>query len=118
MTLLDRFRTQPRQTHPDPAVRTAFVQEIPLEDLETIAAIAREDSDPRVRRAAVGKLMAPHVLAPIAASDADSSVRDHATAMLRDIALEEFESVGELESLAAVDALGHDLRALVHIAKD
>ena len=62
MTLLDRFRTQTRHKHPDPAVRLAFVAEIPLDDRELMAAIAREDEDPRVRRAAVAKLMEPAAL--------------------------------------------------------
>ena len=53
MTLLDRFRTQARDKHQDPAVRLAFVEELPLAERETIATIAREDEDPRVRKAAV-----------------------------------------------------------------
>ena len=65
MTLLDRFRTQP-QKHPDPAVRLAHVGEIPLTERELIAAIAREDEDARVRKAAVAKLMDPAALGAIA----------------------------------------------------
>ena len=61
MTLLDRFRTQP-QKHPDPAVRLAYVEELPISESDQIAAAAREDDDARVRRAAVGKLMDPNVL--------------------------------------------------------
>ena len=71
MTLLDRFRTQTRYKHPDPAVRLSYVAEIPLDDREMIAAIAREDEDPRVRRAAVGKLMDSAALGSIARDDAD-----------------------------------------------
>ena len=56
MALLDRFKTQPRHKHPDPAVRLAFVEEIPIDDREQLAAIARDDEDARVRRAAVSKL--------------------------------------------------------------
>ena len=63
MALLDRFRTQSRHKNPDPAVRLAFVQEIPLEERELLTEIAREDTDPRVRRAAVSKLMDPAALA-------------------------------------------------------
>ena len=93
MTLLDRFRTQSRDKHSDPAVRLAFVDELPIDDRTTIAAIAREDEDARVRRAAVAKLMAPAPLAAIARDDRDEGVRQQATAMLRDIALEAFEDV-------------------------
>lgn len=116
MTLLDRFRTQSRDRHPDPAVRLAFVDELPLDNRETLAAVAREDDDPRVRKAAVAKLMAPSVLAAIARDDHDDAVRGQALTMLRDIALEAFEDAGEPESLEAVDALT-DLRMLGQIAK-
>jgi hypothetical protein len=115
MTLLDRFRTQP-QKHPDPAVRLAYVEELPLSEHEQIIAAAREDDDARVRRAAVGKLMDPAVLAAIAREDADAGVREHALAMLRDIASDAFEGVSEAAGLAAVDALD-DARVLAQIAK-
>ena len=65
MTLLDRFRAQSRDKHADPAVRLAFVEELPLAEREAIAAIAREDEDARVRKAAVAKLMDPTALAAI-----------------------------------------------------
>jgi uncharacterized protein DUF349 len=115
MTLLDRFRTQP-QKHPDPAVRLAYVEELPLSEHEQIVAAAREDDDARVRRAAVGKLMDPSVLAAIAREDADAGVRENALAMLRDIASDAFEGVSEAAGLAAVDALD-DERILAQIAK-
>src|SRR6516162_7725206 len=116
MAILDRFRTQPRQKHPDPAVRLAFVQEIPLNDHELLTEMAREDVDPRVRRAAVRKLLDPAALAAIAANDGDEHVRAEAAAMVRDIALEAFEGIGESESLSAVDVLA-DIRTLASIAK-
>ncbi len=116
MTLLDRFRTPSRDKHPDPAIRLAFVDELPLDDRATISALARDDEDPRVRKAAVAKLMAPSVLASIARDDRDETVRGQALIMLRDIALEVFEDTGESESLEAVDALD-DLRVLGQIAK-
>ena len=117
MAILDRFRTQARHKHPDAAVRLAFVQELPLDERELIAEIAREDDDPRVRRAAVSKVMDPAALAAIAKDDADEHVRAQAVAMLRDIALEAFEGVGEAEAHAAVDAIA-DAKTLVGIAKN
>src|SRR5215208_6137203 len=111
MAILDRFRAQPRQKHPDPAVRLAFVHEIPVDERDLLAEVAREDDDPRVRRAAVAKLMSPPALASIAAADRDEGVRSQATAMLRDIALDAFEGLGEADTLAAADALV-DARAL------
>src|ERR1051325_2737737 len=110
MTLLDRFRTQP-QRDPDPAVRLAYLAELPLTEREQIVAAAREDDDPRVRRAAVASLLDPQALASIVRDDADESVREAALNMLRDIALDAFEGVDESGSLAAVDALS-DARAL------
>src|SRR5204862_7559124 len=100
MTLLDRFRTQP-QKDPDPAVRLAYLAELPLTERDQIVAAAREDSDARVRKAAVAKLLDPQALAAIARDDADESVRDAALMMLRDIALDAFEGVDESGSLAA-----------------
>ena len=116
MTLIDRFRTQGRHKHPDPAVRLAYVEEIPLEEREVIALIAREDEDVRVRRAAVAKLMDPAALGAIASTDGDETLRAQAAAMLRDIAVEAFEGVTETDSLEAVDVLT-DGRVLAQIAK-
>ena len=117
MAILDRFRTQARHKHPDAAVRLAFVQEVPLDEHDLLVEIAREDSDARVRRAAVAKLMDPAALASVARDDDDEQVRAQAVSMLRDIALEAFEGVGEAESHAAVDALA-DFKTLVGIAKN
>jgi hypothetical protein len=115
MTLLDRFRTQP-QNNPDPAVRLAYLAELPLSERDQIVAAARDDVDPRVRKVAVGKLLDPQTLAVIARDDADGSVRDAALTMLRDIALDAFEGVDEAGSLAAVDVLS-DARTLAQIVK-
>lgn len=116
MTLLDRFRAQPPDRHPDAAVRLAYVAELPLDAHDVIAGMARADADPRVRKAAVAKLLIPSVLGPIAGSDPDESVRATALEMLRDLAIEAFEGTSEGDSLAAVDALA-DPRHLAQVAK-
>jgi hypothetical protein len=116
MALLDRFRTQTRHAHQDPAVRLAYVEELPLDERDLLAAMARDDPDPRVRRAAVAKLLDPAPLAVVAGEDADETVRGRAVEMLRDIALEAYEGVSEAESLAAVTAVA-DPKTLGHIAK-
>lgn len=116
MTLLDRFRAQSADKHADPAVRLAFVEGLPLSEREAIAAAAREDEDPRVRKAAVSKLMDPATLATVLREDADEGVRAQAAAMLRDIALEAFEEVGEAEGLQAIDAID-DPKLLGQVAK-
>src|SRR5688572_9954202 len=112
MTLLDRFRTPSARTrHPDPLVRLASVGEIPLTDHDAILTVARHDEDPRVRRAAVMKLLDPSGLRDVAGRDADDTVRLAAQGMLRDMALEVFDGLGESDALAAVDAL-EDARLL------
>ena len=107
MPLLDRFRAQPRQKHPDPAVRLAFVQEIPIDERDLLAEIARDDADARVRRAAVAKLMdlggarqRSRSRTPTKRCAIAGDRRCCATSRSR-----RFEGVGEAESLAAVDAL-------------
>jgi hypothetical protein len=117
MALLDRFRTHPGHKNPDPAARLQFVQDLPLEERELLTEVAREDADPRVRRAAVAKLMDPPALAAVAKADADEHVRAHALTMLRDIALESFEGLGEVESMGAVAAID-DPKTLIGIAKN
>src|SRR3977135_2428531 len=116
MTLLDRFRALPPQKHRDPVVRLPYVQEIPIDERDLLAEIARDDVDARVRRAAVAKLMNPSALAAGADAEPDPGVRDGALAMLRDIALDAFEGLAEAESLAAVEALS-DARMLATVAK-
>src|SRR5437762_5042037 len=116
MAILVRFRTVPRHKHPDPGVRLAYVEELPIDDREQLAAIARADDDANVRRAAVAKLLDPPALAGVAREDRDETVREQAIAMLRDIALEAFEGIAETDSLAAVAALT-DVKTLAAIAK-
>jgi len=119
MALLDRFKAHPKHRHPDPAVRLAFVTELPIDEREQLAAIAHEDEDPRVRRAAAAKLMDPAALAGVARDDRDEGVRAQAVDMLRDLALEAFEGAGEAESLEAVNALSSlgDSKVLAIVAK-
>src|SRR3954469_1213662 len=104
MTLLDRFRAQSRDKHSDPAVRLAFVEQLALSEKDAIVAAAREDEDPRVRKAAVAQVMDASVLATVLRDETDDNVRAQAAAMLRDVALEAFEEVGEAESVEAIDA--------------
>ena len=105
MTLLDRFRAQPRHKHPDVAVRLAYVAELPLEDREAILAMAREDAEPGSAAPPWPSCWSRRRLADVLESDPDDSVRSQAVEMLRDIALEAFEGIDEAESLVAVDTL-------------
>ena len=105
MGILDRFKTQPKWKHPDPATRLAGVQELPEDEQDVLAEVARTDEDARVRRVAVSKLGGVAVLAEIMGGDADADVRDEAAGVLLDIALGAYEA-DEAASLAALDALG------------
>jgi hypothetical protein len=91
MSFLDRFKIQPKHKSPDPEVRIAYVQELPPgapgeEDAAALVALAREDSDPRVRRAALARIDDVAVLAGMAGSDADSGIREEITGRLAGIA--------------------------------
>jgi len=104
MGLLDRFKPQPRWKHADPLVRVAGVQELPEDEQDLLATLARTDPDARVRRAAVSKLGTVAVLAEVVRQEADVEVRDEAAGVLLDIALGAYEA-SEAVSLAAVDGL-------------
>jgi hypothetical protein len=104
MGLLDRFKPQPRWKHTDPLVRVAGVQELPEDEQDLLATLARTDPDARVRRAAVSKLGTVAVLADVVRQDAEAEVRDEAAGVLLDIALGAYEA-SEAVSLAAVGGL-------------
>ena len=53
MGILEKLRPQPRWKHADPAVRAAAVYDLGPDEAEALRALAREDAEARVRRAAV-----------------------------------------------------------------
>ena len=108
MGLLDRFRAQPRWKNASPAVRAAAVEELPLDQQDTLIAIAREDRDQGVRIAALRKVIDPTVIAAVGRADADQRVKDEAVTLLVDLAAGAFEATDESESLAALDGLTED----------
>ena len=57
MSFLDRFKIQPKHKSADPDVRIAGVAELGAteEDAAALVALAREDVDARVRRAAAAR---------------------------------------------------------------
>jgi hypothetical protein len=112
-TLIERFRSKPDWQHADPAVRADAVLRMPSSEHEVLLALAREDVDPRVRRAAVKKLSDVDVLSGIASSDADPGVRDEAEARLAHLAVHERD---EAASRAAVAGL-REARHLAAVAK-
>ncbi|HEY8231475.1 MAG TPA: DUF349 domain-containing protein [Vicinamibacteria bacterium] len=112
-TLIERFRSRPEWQHPDPAVRAEAVLRLPASDHELVLALAREDEDPHVRRAAVKRLSEVAVLAEIAGRDADAHVREEAAGRLVHIALNEHD---EAQARAAVAGL-NDAKSLTLVAK-
>src|SRR4051794_18678339 len=77
MSFLDRFKLQPKYKSADADVRVAGVQELSdsTEDTAVLAALAREDADARVRRAAAARINDVSVLAAIASSESEDELR-------------------------------------------
>ena len=88
MGILEKLRPQPRWKHADPAVRVAAVYELGPDETDTLHALAREDAEPRVRRAAVTRIDAAGVLAEVARTDPDEDVRAEAVRGLAGLAAE------------------------------
>jgi hypothetical protein len=88
MSILEKLRPTPRWKHADPSVRAAAVYEIGPEEADALRALAREDADARVRRAAVTRLDDVTVLADIASTDPDEEVRSEAVRGLAGLAAE------------------------------
>jgi hypothetical protein len=112
-TLIDRFRSRPEWQHEDPAVRAEAVLRLPASDHELILALAREDADARVRRAAVKRLSEVAVLVEIAGADADLGVREEAGGRLVHMAINEQD---EAQARAAVLGL-REAKHLASVAK-
>lgn len=92
MSFLDRFKPQPKWKHAEGAVRLAAVQELDASAAETtgvLAALATEDPDARVRRAAVARLADTEALGRVARHDADETVRQKAIDALLELAQDE-----------------------------
>jgi hypothetical protein len=105
MGLFDRFRAQPRWKNGNPAVRIAAVEELPLDQQDTLISIARDDRDAGVRVAALKKVIDPAAIAAIGRADADDRVRDESVTLLIDLASGAFEGTDQAESLAALSGL-------------
>ena len=88
MSFLERFKAQPKHKSTDPDVRLAAVHELGTDPEETavLVGLAREDADVRVRRAAAARIDNVGVLASIALSDPDESLRDETAERLTALA--------------------------------
>ena len=112
-TLIDRFRGRPEWQHTDPAVRAEAVLRLPAAESEVILALAREDADARVRRAAVKRIDGVRLLAEIAGADADAGVREEAAARIAHAALVAHDEAAARDAVAALK----DPRQLASVAK-
>jgi len=83
MRLLDRLR--PRWRHPDPEVRAAAVRELGHGEQRTLATVARQDPEPRVRRIALKRLEDAELLLALAASEAEESLRQLAAERAQEV---------------------------------
>jgi hypothetical protein len=82
MGILDKLRPQARWKHGDPMVRLEAVQALSDTDADVFIQVASEDTDARVRRVAVGRLVDADALAAVTRNDGDAGVRDSAVTRL------------------------------------
>src|SRR5262245_4604452 len=89
MSFLDRFKIQPKYKSTDPDVRVSSIEELGAgeEDAAVLLALAREDTEPRVRRAAAARIEEVGVLAGLAESDADPAIREELFTRLAEMAI-------------------------------
>src|SRR5579872_1122276 len=104
MSFLDRFKIQPKYKSTDPEQRVAGVQELTdtPEDAAVLVALAREDADARVRRAALARIQDVSVLADRAAADLDTSIRADLIERLASVAASSDSADAALPALAAL----------------
>ena len=117
MGILEKLRPQPRWKHTDPAVRAAAVYELAPEEVEPLLALARDDADARVRRAAVTRLDDATVLGEIAEADPDGDVRNEAVRGLAGVAMEAEDPEYARVAIAQLLAIGRMKEAAL-VARD
>jgi len=118
MGILEKLRPQPRWKHADPAVRAAAVFELGPDDHEALRALAREDAEARVRRAAVTRLNEVSVLGDIARTDPDEDVRAEAVRSLAGIAAETASVTEAIEVGRLLAAIGRTREVVLAIREN
>ena len=118
MSLIDKLRPQPEWKDADPGVRIVAVQQLAPEDADAdgiLSQVVRDDTDARVRQAAVERLGNPQLLKTVVSDDPDEAVRATAVATLLDLAC---SSEGESVGAAALEGLTNprDLADVARIA--
>ena len=117
MSILEKLRPTPRWKHTDPSVRVAAVYELGGDEGEALHALAREDAEPRVRRAAVTRIDDVAILGEIARTDPDEDVRAEAVRGLAGVAAEADEVEQAIEASRQLLALGRT-KEIVLVARD
>jgi hypothetical protein len=115
MGLLEKLRPQPKYKHADPAVRLEGLNDIEDSDQATLVAIASEDVDARVRRAAINRVTDAGALASIVRNESDAGTRDAAVARLVTLADNQEVAVA-LPAVTSLAALGRQ-RELATVAR-
>jgi Domain of Unknown Function (DUF349) len=106
MGILEKLRPQPRWKHADPGVRAAAVYDLGPDEGEALRQLAREDTEARVRRAAVTRLSDVAVLGDIGRTDPDEDVRAEAIRGLAGLAAEAAEIDHARDAVRQLIALG------------
>src|SRR5262245_57701196 len=113
MGILEKLRPQPRWKHADPGVRAAAVYELGPDDGDALRQLARDDSEARVRRAAVTRLNDIAELGEIARTDPDEDVRAEAVRGLAGLAAETTDERRATDAVRQLVALGRNKEVVV-----
>jgi hypothetical protein len=117
MGILEKLRPQPRWKHADPGVRAAAVYELGPDEGEALRQLAREDTEARVRRAAVTRLSDVALLGDIGRTDPDDDVRAEAIRGLAGLAAEADDVERATDAVRQLIALGR-LKEVVVAARE
>jgi Arc/MetJ-type ribon-helix-helix transcriptional regulator len=118
MGILEKLRPVPRWKHADPAVRAAAVYEIGADDSEALRALAREDAEARVRRAAVTRLDDIALLGEIARTDPDDDVKAEAVRVLAGLGAEASAPAAALDVVSQLAAAGRNREIVVVVREN
>ncbi len=113
MGILEKLRPTPRWKHTDPSVRAAAVYELGPDEGDALRALAREDPDARVRRAAVTRIDDISVLADVARTDPDEDVRNEAIRGLAGLAAEADDVSSATDAVRQLLGLGRTKEVVV-----
>ena len=117
MGILEKLRPQPRWKHADPVVRAAAVYDLGPDETDALRALAREDADARVRRAAVNRIDDLTLLADVVRTDPDEDVRNEAVRGLAGLAAEADEADHAIDAVRHLATLGRT-REVVVVARE